>query len=118
MGKAMRWQEAVKLLIPMADALGYAHARGVIQRDVKSSNILITESGKPMLTDFGIAKAITAVYQMKTQQNLPVGAAECCAAAPGVIVRVSCEYPSATRVPLTTQATSASVASSRSELEG
>ena len=50
------WREAVRLLIPIARALGYAHTHGVIHRDVKPSNILISESGEPMLTDFGIAK--------------------------------------------------------------
>lgn len=57
-GKAIRWQDAVNIIIPIADALSYAHKKGLIHRDVKPSNILITESGKPMLTDFGIAKLI------------------------------------------------------------
>jgi len=52
------WPEIVRLLIPVARALAYAHSHGIIHRDVKPSNILITESGEPMLTDFGIAKVI------------------------------------------------------------
>ena len=52
------WQEAVNLLIPIARALDYAHRQEMIHRDVKPSNILITEDGEPMLTDFGVAKII------------------------------------------------------------
>ena len=52
------WQKAFKLLLPIANALGYAHSQGVLHRDVKPSNILITPSGEPLLSDFGIAKIL------------------------------------------------------------
>ena len=52
------WQEAARILIPIAEALAYAHSQGVIHRDIKPSNILLTQSGQPMLTDFGVAKVI------------------------------------------------------------
>ncbi|MBN1137624.1 MAG: protein kinase [Anaerolineae bacterium] len=42
----------------LADALEYAHKQGIIHRDVKPSNVLMTRDGRPMLTDFGIAKAL------------------------------------------------------------
>jgi serine/threonine protein kinase len=57
-GKAMPWQEAIQLLLPIARALQFAHEQGIIHRDVKPSNILITLSGEPMLSDFGIAKIL------------------------------------------------------------
>ena len=57
-GKAMDWQEASQLLIPIAKALGYAHQQDMIHRDVKPANILITETGEPLLTDFGVAKIV------------------------------------------------------------
>jgi serine/threonine protein kinase/formylglycine-generating enzyme required for sulfatase activity len=58
LGKPIPWQEAVRLLIPIARALQFAHSQNIVHRDVKPSNILITLSGEPMLTDFGIAKIL------------------------------------------------------------
>jgi len=58
LGKPIRWQEAARMLLPIASGLAYAHQRGVLHRDVKPSNILIGDSGEPMLTDFGIAKIL------------------------------------------------------------
>jgi serine/threonine protein kinase len=58
LGKPIPWREAIQLLIPIADALDYAHGQNMIQRDVKPSNILLTQRGQPMLTDFGIAKVL------------------------------------------------------------
>ena len=56
LGKPIRWQDAARLIILLARAMEFAHQRGVVHRDVKPSNILITESGEPMLSDFGVAK--------------------------------------------------------------
>jgi serine/threonine-protein kinase len=58
LGKPMPYAEAAALLCPIADALAYAHQKGIIHRDVKPGNILITEGGQPMLTDFGIARLL------------------------------------------------------------
>ena len=52
------WQEAVHLILPIAQALDFAHCQGVIHRDVKPANILLTQNGQPMLTDFGVAKVV------------------------------------------------------------
>jgi len=58
LGKPMSWNEAVELILPVAEALRYAHSEHMIHRDVKPSNIIHTRSGHPMLTDFGIAKLL------------------------------------------------------------
>ena len=48
------WQEAVGILIPVSDALAFAHAEGILHRDIKPGNILLAPGGAK-LADFGIA---------------------------------------------------------------
>ena len=47
--------EAVELVATIAEALHYAHKRGVVHRDVKPGNILLSNDGRPYLVDFGLA---------------------------------------------------------------
>jgi tetratricopeptide (TPR) repeat protein/tRNA A-37 threonylcarbamoyl transferase component Bud32 len=55
-GTRPSFQEAAELVARVAEALDYAHRQKVIHRDIKPGNILIDASGKPHLTDFGLAR--------------------------------------------------------------
>jgi hypothetical protein len=65
-------REAAELAAGVASGLAAAHARGITHRDVKPGNVLLTESGKPKLTDFGLACLDDAATRL-TQPGSTIG---------------------------------------------
>lgn len=65
-------EQGVALIRQIASALGYAHAQGLVHRDVKPANILFRADGTAVLSDFGIAKSLDDRTQF-TQAGFAVG---------------------------------------------
>jgi serine/threonine protein kinase len=65
--------EIHQIMTQVGGALGYAHARGMIHRDVKPSNVLIDEQGNCLLTDFGLARMIQASSDRLTSAGTIMG---------------------------------------------
>jgi eukaryotic-like serine/threonine-protein kinase len=62
--KKLPLETALQLVEEVAEALDYAHAQGVIHRDIKPGNILMTEDGHAKIADFGIAKLNLAHFTL------------------------------------------------------
>jgi serine/threonine-protein kinase len=56
--KQLGVDDAIAITQKVADALDYAHGKGVVHRDIKPGNILLSERGEPLVADFGIALAV------------------------------------------------------------
>ncbi|MDS4028649.1 MAG: serine/threonine-protein kinase, partial [Candidatus Contendobacter sp.] len=70
--QGLSFESAIQITKAIAKALGYAHERGIIHRDVKPSNILFRQDGTPVLTDFGVARILES-KTIHTLSGLAVG---------------------------------------------
>ncbi len=70
--QGLPFDSAIQIVRAIAKALGYAHERGVIHRDVKPSNIMFRHDGTPVLTDFGVARTVDS-KTIHTLSGLVIG---------------------------------------------
>lgn len=74
-GGRLTFEQLATILAGVGSALDAAHRAGLVHRDVKPSNILVTGAAHPYLTDFGIAQDMTAPARRLTGTGLVVGSA-------------------------------------------
>ena len=66
------FDRAVRIALELSDALARAHHIGIIHRDVKPENVLLTADGNPQLTDFGVARLVSEITRL-TETGTQVG---------------------------------------------
>ncbi|MFA6147135.1 MAG: serine/threonine-protein kinase [bacterium] len=71
--KRLSPEEIAGLGAKIAGALGYAHSKGIVHRDVKPGNILVRPDGNPKVTDFGIARIEDTAEHLRTQAGEILG---------------------------------------------
>ena len=75
-GEAVPIPEAVEITTGVLDALEYSHRAGIVHRDIKPGNIMLTSTGAVKVMDFGIARAMEDSSATVTQTHAVVGTAQ------------------------------------------
>ncbi len=65
MGAPMPQQEALRLLVVLAEALGHAHGQGITHNDIKPANVLLRKDGTPVLADFDLSRAPSSANRQR-----------------------------------------------------
>ena len=69
-GNKLNWREALHFITQIVKALGHAHGRGIIHRDIKPHNIMVLRDGSVKVADFGIARVASGGHSTLTQEAL------------------------------------------------
>ena len=69
-GGKLNWREALYFITQITKALGHAHSRGIIHRDIKPHNIMVLRDGSVKVADFGIARVASGGHSTLTQEAL------------------------------------------------
>jgi len=75
-GTAVPIDEAVEIVIGVLSALAYSHREGIVHRDIKPGNVMLTPTGQVKVMDFGIARAMADSAATMTQTHAVVGTAQ------------------------------------------
>ncbi|HQR79557.1 MAG TPA: Stk1 family PASTA domain-containing Ser/Thr kinase [Actinomycetota bacterium] len=75
-GRRLLPERSLEIMSGVLSALGYSHAHGIIHRDIKPGNVMLTRNGDIKVMDFGIARAVADSQATMTQANAVMGTAQ------------------------------------------